>query len=49
MIRYLNAVCEFRAYDGDNKLILIATTKDSLLKAAKENRKINIDRVFYGK
>jgi len=43
-LRYYNFVCEFEAYDDNNNLLLIGTTKDNLLKCGKE---FKIDKIFY--
>jgi hypothetical protein len=44
---YNNPVCEFKKYDNKNRLILIATTKDSLWGHYVEGKPFNIDKIFY--
>jgi hypothetical protein len=50
ILRYNNWVCEFNAYDKSNRLIIVATTKDSLMDFAaswEKNNSFDIEKVFY--
>lgn len=44
---HYNFVCEFNAYNKKNRLILIATTKDSLWNYYVKGKEFSIDKVFY--
>lgn len=47
MFRYFRIFYEFTAYDQNNKLILIAATKDSLWNHFVKGESFSVEKVFY--